>query len=917
MADIFTGNGLSLSYNTDTGNRSPQGIGNVQINEVAEFPVLEIESEVNQYDTYNSTYNNKLLAEKSANPLDIVVNYLPDDSTHQFLDEAAENQDVFQLTIAYQEEGSQLTYAMVNGAITSTQLSGDKDSVVTKTYEFTPTDVVARSQAITALLPVYQGDYGVGSNTTDVPQYAPAIPTGNSFIKVPSTQAGNPAGADMMGMGLVDGSSVSSLAMTKSGTLSIYAKNATTAWTRIYTATQMDARYVSLTRTVNGKQLSTDIVLTPGDVGAVPVERTVNGHVLSDDVVLTSSDTGSVPDSRTINGHVLSDDVVLSKDDVGLGSVTDDAQLAIGNNLSDLTDIEEARNNLDVYSKGEVDTFSENYVQKTTTVNGKPLSSNIILDKGDLGLSSVTNDAQLKITSNLSDLANIAISRTNLGLGSLATQNANAVAITGGTAALSSLSLSTALPLTSGGTGATTVAAARTALGLGTAATTNIGTSGSTVPLLSTSNTWNGVQTFTSTIQGNVSGTASNVTGIVPISNGGTGSATKLEAQTALDVYSKAGTLSAIGIGQDPRHISDMANAEQYKGFARITGSTVGSPGTFGGAGFIAQFDGSPSYAGLFVQPDGNRVFAAGQATPTDLWQFHEVPTLDRSNNFSTVQSIYNSLVITRETWPAIDFLSTSFTPSTIGYKVRFEVNDALTPTIFWRQQNSNTGQVAIEFDRPSQGLVKVSYNGGLAPTGSSQAATGTDMNVVNQGWQAVGGTWSNGPLSGNIYGSLFTQATQGLNVGGTSAMGTTNQWYQQRFYDTSNRIYSRIQTNVAAWGAWAQITTSSVSDERAKNIGEQLDLNIALNNISQMDFVNFTFKSDEDQTPRRGVVSQQIMNIDPQYVKEVGDLYHLDETPMMLDGLAAIKALKIKNDELAAEIETLKVLVQSLLDNK
>lgn len=134
MADIFTGNGLSLSYNTDTGNRSPQGIGNVQINEVAEFPVLEIESEVNQYDTYNSTYNSKLLAEKSANPLDIVVNYLPDDSTHQFLDEAAENQDVFQLTIGYQEEGSQLTYAMVNGTITSTQLSGDKDSVLTKTW---------------------------------------------------------------------------------------------------------------------------------------------------------------------------------------------------------------------------------------------------------------------------------------------------------------------------------------------------------------------------------------------------------------------------------------------------------------------------------------------------------------------------------------------------------------------------------------------------------------------------------------------------------------------------------------------------------------------------------------------------------------------------------------------------------------
>ncbi|HEB2068771.1 TPA: tail fiber domain-containing protein [Escherichia coli] len=911
MADIFTGNGLSLSYNPDTGNRSPQGIGNVQINEVAEFPVLEIESEVNQYDTYNSTYNSKLLAEKSANPVDIVVNYLPDDSTHQFLDEAAENQDVFQLTIAYQEEGSQLTYAMVNGAITSTQLSGDKDSVVTKTYEFTPTDVVARSQAITALLPVYQGDYGVGSNTTDVPQYAPAIPTGNSFIKVPSTQAGNPAGADMMGIGLVDGSSVSSLAMTKSGTLSIYAKNATTAWTRIYTATQMDARYVPLTRTVNGKQLSTDIVLTPGDVGAVPVERTVNGHVLSDDVVLTSSDTGSVPDTRTINGHVLSDDVVLSKDDVGLGSVTDDAQLAISHNLSDLTDIEEARNNLDVYSKGEVDStidgvnasinlltthVNTDFVPKTIVINGHELSVDIVLSKDDIGLGSITNDAQLKIASNLSDIANTETARTNLGLGSLATQNANAAAITGGTAALSSLSLSTPLPLTSGGTGATTAAAARTALGLGTAATTNIGTSGSTVPLLSTANTWSAGQTFSGSIT--------------------VGSSVTLNGQ---QIYSIDNTLSEVGLGINPRHVADMKDAP--KGFIRTTTATIDSPSSFGGAGYVSQYDGSPSYSGMLVQPDGNRVFAGGvqPSQNSGKWQWHEVPTLDRSNTFNQPQVISNQLTVSRDDWPAIN-LDVTGGDDVVGRRVRIENSqEAGKGVIFYfRDRIGSVAGQGWAYLPPISGYgTPIGLAGGLAPTGSSQAATGTDMNVVNQGWQAVGGTWSNGPLSGNIYGSLFTQATQGLNVGGTSAMGTTNQWYQQRFYDTSNRIYSRIQTNVAAWGAWAQITTSSVSDERAKNIGEKLDLNIALNNISQMDFVNFTFKSDEDETPRRGVVSQQIMNIDPQYVKEVGDLYHLDETPMMLDGLAAIKALKIKNDELAAEIETLKVLVQSLLDNK
>lgn len=51
--------------------------------------------------------------------------------------------------------------------------------------------------------------------------------------------------------------------------------------------------------------------------------------------------------------------------------------------------------------------------------------------------------------------------RTALGLGTMATQNANAVAITGGTIS----GLSTALAIASGGTGATTASAALAALG--------------------------------------------------------------------------------------------------------------------------------------------------------------------------------------------------------------------------------------------------------------------------------------------------------------------------------------------------------------------------------------------------------------------------------------------------------------------
>ncbi|MEG5884536.1 pyocin knob domain-containing S74 family peptidase [Enterobacter ludwigii] len=273
MSDIITGQGLNLQYNTDTGNRSPQGVGNVTINEVNTFPVLTIKSESNTFETYNSEYKTVLLSDGAVDPFQIVVNYLPDDPTHQFLDTAAEDQTLFQMIIQYDlnMDESTITYAIVNGYITSTALNGDKDSVVTKSYTFQAEAVAARMMTTMALLPIYQGDYGVGSNTTDVPQYAPTVPTGNSFIKVPSTQAGNPAGADMMGVGLVDGTSVAEFAMTKTGTLSLYAKNATTAWTRIYTATQMDARYVPLTRTINGKPLSTNLTLDDLDVYAKDV----------------------------------------------------------------------------------------------------------------------------------------------------------------------------------------------------------------------------------------------------------------------------------------------------------------------------------------------------------------------------------------------------------------------------------------------------------------------------------------------------------------------------------------------------------------------------------------------------------------------------------------------------------------------
>ncbi|EMW0545247.1 tail fiber domain-containing protein [Salmonella enterica subsp. enterica serovar Mbandaka] len=463
MADIFNGKDVKVYYNDDTGNRAVITGGNIQINELAAYPSFSMRTEVQKIETYNDEYSNAIEGQKTVDNVTLVVNYIPTDPTHEYLDKKYDNQEEFQITIFVNEnnEAGRLESVMLNGVLGSRMLNGDKDSVVTMTYDFVPTEVI--SYAPRDIPPVLRrGDFGVGSDgSIDYPQYQPDQATGNAFVKISASDIDNPSGVDLMGIELVDQQAENTnIMMTTTGDLRLYARNATTPWTRLYTSGEADTRYLiksnNLSDLTNFESARSNLsvysksetdnkfMIGPNNLSeltnVVVARQKLEVYSQSEtdakflqaannlsDIVDTAIARTNLGINSTLENDAkylqvennLSDvkDVATARTNLGINStIENDAKyLQVSNNLSDVSDAAAARTNISVYSKAESDAT---YVPKTTTVNGHALDSNVTVSKADVGLGSVTDDPQLKISANLSDLSNVAKARTNLGINS-------------------------------------------------------------------------------------------------------------------------------------------------------------------------------------------------------------------------------------------------------------------------------------------------------------------------------------------------------------------------------------------------------------------------------------------------------------------------------------------------------------------
>ncbi|HFE8682156.1 TPA: tail fiber domain-containing protein [Citrobacter farmeri] len=109
----------------------------------------------------------------------------------------------------------------------------------------------------------------------------------------------------------------------------------------------------------------------------------------------------------------------------------------------------------------------------------------------------------------------------------------------------------------------------------------------------------------------------------------------------------------------------------------------------------------------------------------------------------------------------------------------------------------------------------------------------------------------------------------------------------------------------------WQKVTSAAVCDATLKDEITDTDGTLSLENIKAMELKTFVYKDDDKRRVRRGVIAQQIRNIDPCYVKEVhnGDEVNLvlDSNPLLLDAISAVKVLARQVEELQAELKTLK----------
>lgn len=185
-------------------------------------------------------------------------------------------------------------------------------------------------------------------------------------------------------------------------------------------------------------------------------------------------------------------------------------------------------------------------------------------------------------------------------------------------------------------------------------------------------------------------------------------------------------------------------------------------------------------------------------------------------------------------------------------------------------------------------------------------------------------------PSGGNgsiLQGPWHTSAFIGRGADSNTPYGQAAWWLEEKVGTEFKMVHmlrgfgSQVQywaflNNGSIIGNNGAVAWQGTSDARYKKLIKPTDGQQSLDNIMKMGLVTFVYNDDEQERVRRGVIAQQVQEIDPQYVKEVVmsvgagpetpaenvktmSRLTLDNNVLLMDAISAIQVLARRVEEL------------------
>lgn len=325
------------------------------------------------------------------------------------------------------------------------------------------------------------------------------------------------------------------------------------------------------------------------------------------------------------------------------------------------------------------------------------------------------------------------------------------------------------------------------------------------------------------------------------------------------------------------------------------------------GAAIRCNASGSPiisAKAGqmMYLRPNGDAA-AGGQVTIAGNGKMAVNGDIESTGDLTCARVFSKGALQTEsggiELFHASPFIDFHFNKSTSDYTARI-INDAADQLTF------DCRSVRTLNDFTARGLIRACHNDAFVawpvedPTGGSGAILKAPSLISRFNTKGGGARCA-----------LWMEENVGYEHRGVievSGFGGTTRYWQ---FKANGKISSTTHGDVVFAG---------LSDINYKDNVVDYDGLESLENINAMNLVKFTYKDDEQKRERRGVIAQQIREIDPCYVKESDVSYQdadgnvvenkrlvLDSNPLLMDALCAIKALSAQVEELKEEIKKLK----------